>query len=172
MLSVATAAVPENKAPLAEGRGRRKFTPDNVGRIKEWVAWGVSRDEIANRLEVTVNSLQVTCSKLGISLRKRSLTNGNGTVQPLGVVQDNIRQADDPARVKFTLVIQSKNRQAAFDLPLNQDLLNQLALEASVRGQTTADLIANIVIQVIEKDVVGKILCNGNSPSKVATLGE
>jgi hypothetical protein len=167
MLSVATAAVPENKAPLAESRRKRKFTPDNVARIKEWVARGISRDEIANRLEVTIGSLQVTCSKLRISLRKRSLANGNGPVQPL--VQrssDHIRQASDAAPAKFTLVIQSKNRQAAFDLPLNQDLLNQLALEASVRGQTTAGLIANIVSQLLEKDAVGTILSNGNSRSK------
>jgi hypothetical protein len=30
----------------------------------------LGRDDIANRLEVTVGSLQVTCSRLGISLRK------------------------------------------------------------------------------------------------------
>jgi hypothetical protein len=45
-------------------------------------------------------------------------------------------------------------------------LIKQLALEASVRGQTTADLIANIVSQAMEKNVVGRILCNGNSRSK------
>src|SRR5262245_59662086 len=147
MLSMPFAAVRENDAPFVKGR-RRKFTSDNIARIKDWVAQGLCRDDIANRLGVTVNSLQVTCSKLAISLRKRSLTNGNGTVQPPAVVQrssDHIRQADDPAQAKFTLVLQSKNRQAVFDLPFSQDLLKQLALEASVRGQTTANLIANIV---------------------------
>jgi len=82
MLSVATAAVRENNAPLVKGRQPTKFTSDNIARIKDWVAQGVGREEIANRLEVTVNSLQVTCSKLGISLRKRSLA--ISSVPPVG----------------------------------------------------------------------------------------
>ena len=46
-------------------RGRRvKFTPQVIEKIKEFVAEGISRDEIANRLGVTVGSLQVTCSRL------------------------------------------------------------------------------------------------------------
>ena len=51
-------------APLIKGRQPRKFTPDNISRIKDWVAQGVGRDEIASRLEVTVGSLQVTCSRI------------------------------------------------------------------------------------------------------------
>src|SRR5262249_19364255 len=49
-------------------RGRRavKFTPQAIEKIKEFVAEGISRDEIANRLGVTVGSLQVTCSRLGV----------------------------------------------------------------------------------------------------------
>jgi hypothetical protein len=42
------------------------ITPQVMERIKELVAEGLSRDEIANRLGVTVGSLQVTCSRLGI----------------------------------------------------------------------------------------------------------
>ena len=46
-------------------RGRRvKFTPQAMEKIKEFVAEGISRDEIANRLGVTVGSLQLTCSRL------------------------------------------------------------------------------------------------------------
>ena len=59
-------------------RGRRiKFTPQAIEKIKELVAEGISRDEIANRLGVTVGSLQVTCSRLGISLRRIILSNGS-----------------------------------------------------------------------------------------------
>src|SRR5262245_40953129 len=47
-------AVRENNAPLVKGRRSTKFTPNNIARIKEWVASGVGRDEIANRLHVTV----------------------------------------------------------------------------------------------------------------------
>jgi len=49
----------------SSARGRRvKFTPQAIEKIKELVAEGLSRDEIANRLGVTVGSLQVTCSRV------------------------------------------------------------------------------------------------------------
>src|SRR5262245_40837959 len=108
MLSVASSAVRENDAPLVKGR-RRKFTPDNVARIKGWVAQGVGRDEIASRLEVTTGSLQVTCSRLGISLRKRSSANGNGAIKPHRVVQSSAEErANTPAAVKLTLLIKAQ----------------------------------------------------------------
>jgi len=47
-----------------------KFTPQTIEKIKEMVAQGLSREQIAQRLDVTVGSLQVTCSKLGVSLRR------------------------------------------------------------------------------------------------------
>jgi hypothetical protein len=165
MLSVAIAAVRENDGPLVKGR-RRKFTSDNIARIKDWVAQGVCRDEIANRLEVTVNSLQVTCSKLGISLRKRSLANGNGAIPPVGVVHRSVKRIEQDniaAQAQFTLLLKSQNRQKAIDLPLCQGLIEQLVLEAAVRGQSVVDLIGKIVRQALEKDLVGELLRNGNS---------
>ena len=168
MLSVAIAAVRENNALLVNGRRPTKFTPNNIARIKEWVASGVGRDEIANRLHVTVGSLQVTCSRLGISLRKRSLA--NGAISPVGVVQrstKDVRHVDDSARSKVKLLIQKQGSEAEFDLPLHQGLMEQLALEASVRGKGIADLIRTILSQVVRKDLVGELLRNGDSPSKV-----
>ena len=52
-------------------RGRRTtiFTPANIQKIKDWVVQGTRREDIAKSLGVTVGSLQVTCSRLGISLR-------------------------------------------------------------------------------------------------------
>src|SRR5262245_36798870 len=171
MSSVARAASWENDAPLVKGRQPTKFTPDNLAKIKEWVAQGVGRDEIANRLAVTVGSLQVTCSKLGISLRRKSsFAEGNGAIQPLRVVQcstEHIQQGNTPAGAKFILLlIKTQNKQATFDLPLSQDLIIQLALEAAVRGQTIPDLIGKLVRQVLEKDLVGEILRISNSPSQ------
>jgi hypothetical protein len=167
-MSSVCATVRENDAPLVKGRQPTKFTPDNIARIKEWVAKGVGRDEIANLLEVTVGSLQVTCSKLGISLRRKSsLANGNGAIKPLRVVQSSTEErANAPAAVKLTLLIKAQNRQAAFDLPLGQNLIEQLALEASFRGLRIADLIGKILMQLMEKDLVGEILRNFNSPSQ------
>jgi hypothetical protein len=164
MLSMAIAAVRENNPPLVKGRQPTKFTPNNIARIKEWVAQGVCRDDIANRLEVTVNSLQVTCSKLGISLRKRPLA--NGAIPPVGVGQrstENIRHVDDSARLKCKLLIQKQGKQAEFELPVHQGLMEQLALEASVRGQSVIDLIGTIVSQVVRKDLVAELLRNDDA---------
>ena len=51
-------------------RGRQvKFTPERIEQIKNLVERGKRREEIAELIGVTVGSLQVTCSRLGISLR-------------------------------------------------------------------------------------------------------
>jgi|SRR5262245_38936538 len=53
-----------------------KFTPERLQQIKNLVERGKRRDEIADILGVTVASLQVTCSRLGISLRRPKIING------------------------------------------------------------------------------------------------
>ena len=59
------------QAKTAPVKGRpTKFTPERIQQIKNLVALGKSREEIAGLIGVTVGSLQVTCSKLGISLRR------------------------------------------------------------------------------------------------------
>ena len=55
-----------------------QFTPQVIEEIKDLVAQGISRDEIASRLGVSVGYLQVTCLRLGISLRRIILPNGSG----------------------------------------------------------------------------------------------
>jgi hypothetical protein len=58
-------------------RGRQiKFTPERIQQIKNLVERGKSREEIADLIGVTVGSLQVTCSRLGISLRRPTFNNG------------------------------------------------------------------------------------------------
>ena len=58
-------------ATPAPTRGRQiKFTPERIQQIKNLVERGKCREEIAELIGVTVGSLQVTCSRLGISLRR------------------------------------------------------------------------------------------------------
>ena len=63
----------DNTARL--GRRPTKFTPANIQKIKEFVEQGVTRERIAQSLDVPLGSLQVTCSRLGISLRRRGVGN-------------------------------------------------------------------------------------------------
>src|SRR5262245_46388072 len=53
-----------------------KFTPQRIQQIKNLVERGKSREEIAELIGATVGSLQVTCSRFGISLRRPTLNNG------------------------------------------------------------------------------------------------
>jgi hypothetical protein len=91
-------------APLAKfssqvpPRGRRiKFTPERIQQIRNLVERGKSREEIAELIEVTVGSLQVTCSKLGISLRRPRLDNGIRFLTRGKPVPRNGRSTSDPS---------------------------------------------------------------------------
>ena len=64
-----------------------RFTREVVENIKELLAQGMKRDEIAKRLGVTVRSLQVTCSRLGITV-------GTAHVRKKEVSQSATRRAE------------------------------------------------------------------------------
>ena len=69
-----TVQLEKSKSKLPPPKGRpTKFTPERIQQIKNLVAEAKSREEIAGLIGVTVGSLQVTCSKLGISLRRPRL---------------------------------------------------------------------------------------------------
>jgi hypothetical protein len=86
----------ESTAP----RGRRlvKYTAANIQKIKDFVAQGINREKIAELLDVTLGSLQVTCSRLGISLRTRKYSNGSGSRWMGAVSRPHI--ANSPAMVR------------------------------------------------------------------------
>ena len=91
-------------APLAKfnsqvpPRGRpMKFTQEKIQQIRNLVERGKSREEIAELIEVTVGSLQVTCSKLGISLRRPRLDNGIRLLPRGKPVPSNGRRTSDPS---------------------------------------------------------------------------
>src|SRR5215813_13127172 len=58
-----------------------KFTPERIQQIKNLVERGKSREEIADLVGVTVASLQVTCSRLGVSLRRPIFNTGTGLLR-------------------------------------------------------------------------------------------
>src|SRR3981189_3598198 len=89
-------------------RGRpTKFTPEKVQQIRNLVEQRKSRVEIAELIGVTVGSLQVTCSRLGISLRRRDVPNsatgsGGGSVplRPINGQQPQNSQSGPVAQAK------------------------------------------------------------------------
>jgi hypothetical protein len=131
-------------SPPASGRRAVKFTPQAIENIKEFVAQGISRDEIANRLGVTVGSLQVTCSRLGISLRRITLANGShhtpdvkGRTIPapgsVGIahVREQQEVSQPVARAaplaKFEIMMRCRGKEQATDIPLSSAAIEALA---------------------------------------------
>src|SRR6516162_4377612 len=141
-----------NASPPARGR-RIKFTPQVIEQIKGFVAVGISRDEIANRVGVTVGSLQVTCSRLGISLRRIILPNGSGHHSPIptpcsvGIAhareQKEISQPTAPAApsANFAITTRYRGKEQTTDIPLPSAEIEVLSLEAWSRDLAIAELI-------------------------------
>jgi hypothetical protein len=161
-----------NVSPSARGR-RVKFTPQVIEKIKEFVAQGISRDEIANRLGVTVGSLQVTCSRLGISLRR-----SNGSRHTAGVRRRTIptpgslgiahvreqKEVLQPAAAraapsaKFAITMRHGGKEQTNGIELSSPAIEVLALEAMSRDLDIAELIGQVLVAAINKDMIHKIL--------------
>ena len=160
----------------SSARGRRvKFTPQAIEKIKELVAEGISRDEIAIRLGVTVGSLQVTCSRLGISLRRITLANGSHhtpdvrgrTIPAPGSVgiarvreQQEVSQPEAYAApvAKFAITMRHQGKEQTTDVPLPSPAIGVLALEAMSRDSDIAGLVGQVLVAAINKDMIQKIL--------------
>jgi hypothetical protein len=156
--AVEKAAAMTNASPPARGR-RVKFTPQAIENIKDFVAEGVSRDEIANRLGVTVGSLQVTCSRLGISLRRIISPNGSrrhtADVRPGSVGIAHVREQK---LSKFEIVMRCHGIEQTSDIPLSLAATEVLALEAMSRDLAITQLLGQILVAAINKDMIHRIL--------------
>ena len=134
-------------------RPARKFTPANIQKIKDWVAQGISREVIAKSLDVSIGSLQVTCSRMGISLRRRDVLNCNAG--HLRVMNGNGTRHDIPNQP--TIIGHTGD-------------IAQLALAAAVRNVGMTQLLTEIVITAIKKDMLKEILrepCPDPAPQAV-----
>jgi hypothetical protein len=151
----------ESTAP----RGRRlvKYTPENIQKIKDFVAEGINREEIAKLLDVTLGSLAVTCSRLGISLRRRDLANGNGERRTRVLSRPYI--LNHPPMVgrmragpQFQIAIERSGVRQATDVPLTGLDIARLGLEAGARDLSMAQLLSEVVTTAIKKNMTEEIL--------------
>jgi hypothetical protein len=146
-------------------RGRRttKFTPANIQKIKDWVAQGMGREDIAKSLDVTVGSLQVTCSRLGISLRRRHDNAPRVRVERRAFVSNGRvyaghLQREPNSRAKFQLVLQSQGNEQTTDLAFTTGHVGRLGVEASAQGLGLTDLMSQVLTQALKKGLVQEIL--------------
>jgi len=159
------------------GGKRKKFTPQVIEKIKEFVAEGISRDEIANRLGVTVGSLQVTCSRLDISLRRITFPSCSGRrtadvrLGSVGITHvREPKEVSQPAAraapvAKFEIVMRCRGKEKATDIPLSSPAIETMAFEATSRDLAIADLVGQILVAAINKDMIHKILRDEVPPS-------
>ena len=152
----------------SQARRTHKFTPQNIEKIKEMLAQGLSREEIARLLDVTVGSLQVTCSRLGISLRRSN--RGYPSSEPLksqvpcaGLEVDLVEKGLRP-KAKITITIQKGDVLRTIDVPLSNKAIGQLAVLASLREVRLVELIAQILSGAVDKGLVKKLLDGDDMP--------
>ena len=187
---------------LLTSRGRpTKFTLERLQQIRNLVERGESREQIAEMLDVTVGSLQVTCSRLGISLRRPKVDNGvrllrqlnsisrkktitmhnptdhNGSAlsQPteqqshqnsqLGPAEpapaakpQQDRQTLEAGSPSVAIKFQYKGTERTTELPLNLDMIGRLAWEAEFRNMSIAELIAELIMGMVKKDLFPQVL--------------
>jgi Helix-turn-helix domain of resolvase len=196
---MAQTAAPATQAPT---RGRqRKFTPERIQQIKNLAEQGTSREKIAELIGVTVGSLQVTCSRLGISLRRPKFVPEAGLLRreephSSGIAGDNpscgdvppqltkeqseessrsglLEQAQGsraypkhaktaheggPGAANFAIRLQCGGRERTTELPLTQQVVRQLAFEAELRNMRIGELVGEVIVATLKKDLLQAVL--------------
>jgi hypothetical protein len=147
----------EPSPPEAKSQQRpRKFTPERIQQIKDLVARGETCKQIAAIIGVTVGTLKVTCSRLGISLRRPRVK-----LLPPKTATDTMRVGAAGEIATFTINMKYKGQEHSTALPLTPNMITHLALEASFRDQAIGDLAKDVLVSVFEKgliqDLLGKI---------------
>jgi hypothetical protein len=181
--------------PLNRGRPTR-FTPERMQQVRNLVERGKSREEIAEIIGVTIGSLQVTCSKLGISLRRPTFDTGTGLLRrprsrayqsasptQSGLLPGNTgsvcatwprsalakiagqtqgappvgagcRESDDRPTAAFAIRMVYKGQERLTDLPIHEEIMGELAMEAEIRGMGIGELVGALILAVVKKDLL------------------
>jgi hypothetical protein len=168
-----TAAAIPTTAQRSRGR-RRKFTRDAIEKIKELRKRGARREDIAHSLGVSVNSLSVTCSRLGISLRSEhdaADQDARAKPAPHGIAQA-LEQKEASAvgtapSGKFSLIMRCGDKEIATYIPVTAQQVASLAVNAALRDARLTKFLAQLLVSAIKKDMIQQILGDEKSPSAV-----
>jgi hypothetical protein len=188
-------AIQLESQPVNRGRPT-KFTPERIQQICNLVERGKSRDEIAEIIGVTTGTLQVTCSKLGISLRRPTFYIGTGLLkrqrslgqksasstqscprladtmpesatepQPVrepeatgkaqagGPAGASSKKFDDRTPAVFAIRMEYKGQERSTDLPFDEEMIGQLAVEAEIRDMRIGELVGALILAIVEGDL-------------------
>ena len=126
-----------------------KFTPERIQQIRDLIARGEICQDIAARIGVTVGTLKVTCSRLGINLRRPRVK--------LLPATERARTAGGTNAV-FAIMMQYNGKERETALPLTPEMISQLAHEASARGQRIGELAKDLLQAVTKKGLFEEVL--------------
>ena len=148
--------------PSRVGRGATKFSPVNIQKIKDLLAQGFNREEIARALDVSVGSLQVTCSRLGISLRIPKMFERRRRVESRPYLPNHPPMVGHigpkPQYLRFQIILEHDGLQRVTDVPLAGLDIARVALEAEAQNLGMTQLLTQAVTTAIKKDMIEKIL--------------
>jgi hypothetical protein len=170
-------------------RGRLiKFTPERIQQIRNLLERGKSREEIAELIGVTIDSLQVTCSRLGLSLRRPVFNTQAGLLRRGGSHFNNVPPVRDvsirPTKeqhlsgtgtqaqpttsdqerphkmdsASLALRVQYRGSERITELPLTQDMISCLAFEAQFRGISMGKLVGELMTAMTKDDLFQQVL--------------
>jgi DNA-binding CsgD family transcriptional regulator len=144
----------ETSRPEAKARRRgSKFTSERIRQITDLVARGETCERIAAIIGVSMGTLKVTCSRLGISLRRPRVKllppRTTGAARTVGAAGDI---------ATFTISMKYKGQERNTALPLTSNMISQLALEASFRDQKIGELAKDLVESVMRNGLFKKVL--------------
>jgi hypothetical protein len=142
----------QEAAPPRTSIGRpSKFTSERIQQIKDLVAQGETCEVIAAQIGVTVGTLKVTCSRLGVSLRRPR-------VKLLPPSTTDTAKRAGAAAATFTIRMHYNGRAQDTEIPLTPGMISQLALEASARDQKIGELAKDLIEGVTGKDLFDEVL--------------
>ena len=131
-------------------------------RLRSWWHKGLAETRLLNRFGVTVGSLQVTCSRLGISLRRRDASGPGGprTVRPpyLPSHPPIAGQRHTGTGFQIALTLERNGTRRTTELPLTTSAIVQLKLEADMRNLSMGQLLAEVASMAIKKGMIEEIL--------------
>jgi hypothetical protein len=171
-----TAPLAQSSSQLPATIGRIKFTPERIEQIRNLVEREKSREEIAALIGVTLGSLQVTCSKLGISLRRRRFDNGirlrhgGGTRSTRGHASDTqstvaLRRSSERAREtqlgaeKQEQVVRPYEEQSVTGSPNFAIRFQYNGMERTTELALTQDAIQQLALEAGLRDVrIGELI--------------
>jgi hypothetical protein len=155
--------------PLA-GRRPTKFTLEAVRQIRNFVESGKSREEIAEIIGASIGSLQVTCSRLGISLRRGASATAAPVKQAQAALPHQGHISVDASVAKFAMSMQYNGYERVLALPFTNDIIGQLALEAAFRNMSIGKLLAELITAIARRNLVRQVLQGDPNPDSPAAL--